>query len=195
MFSATLKITLLPEFFLITLSFDILNKVIARCYKTRFESFTTHTRYNEVLTRRTLCSINNTKRILLIHGKLAKMHVVKNLLKSNYGRPFFVCADQSNPYSFWAWGDVRHVAKPKCHHGFPCVTKGQFPVFKLPCCGHYAHTECFKTWASLSHKESTVRCAYCALCKNTPKNSIVRRAVTQKFTQNAQQTSQFYSRC
>ena len=34
-------------------------------------------------------------------------------------------------------------------------------MFKLPCCGHYAHTECFKTWASLSRKESTVRCAYC----------------------------------
>ena len=35
------------------------------------------------------------------HGKLAKMRVVKNLLKSNYGRPFFVCSDQANPCSFW----------------------------------------------------------------------------------------------
>ena len=35
------------------------------------------------------------------HGKLVKMRVVKNLLKSNYGRPFFVCSDQSNPCSFW----------------------------------------------------------------------------------------------
>ena len=34
------------------------------------------------------------------HGKLAKMHVVKNLLKSNYGRPFFVWSDQTNP-KFW----------------------------------------------------------------------------------------------
>ena len=57
------------------------------------------------------------------HGKLAKMHVVKNLLKSNYGRPFFVCSDQSYPCSFWAWGDVQHVAKPKCRHGFPCVIR------------------------------------------------------------------------
>ena len=53
------------------------------------------------------------------HGKLAKMH----LLKSNYGRPFFVCSDQSNPCSFWVWGDVQHVAKPKCRHGFPCVIR------------------------------------------------------------------------
>ena len=57
------------------------------------------------------------------HGKLAKMHVVKNLLKSNYGRPFFVCYGQSNPCSFWVWGDVQHVAKPECRHGFPCVIR------------------------------------------------------------------------
>ena len=57
------------------------------------------------------------------HGKLAKMRVVKNLLKSNYGRPFFVCSDQANPCSFWVWGDIQHVAKPKCRHGFPCVIR------------------------------------------------------------------------
>ena len=57
------------------------------------------------------------------HGKLAKMRVVKNLLKSNYGRPFFVCSDQANPCSFWVWGDVQHVAKPKCRHGFSSVIR------------------------------------------------------------------------
>ena len=57
------------------------------------------------------------------YDKLAKMHVVENLLKPNYGRPFFVCSDQSNPCSFWVWGDVQHIAKPKCRHGFPCVIR------------------------------------------------------------------------
>ena len=57
------------------------------------------------------------------HGKLAKMRVVKNLLKSNYGRPFFVCSDQANPCSFWAWGDVQAIAKPKCRHGVPSVIR------------------------------------------------------------------------
>ena len=57
------------------------------------------------------------------HGKLAKMHVVKNLLKSNYSRPFFLCSDQTNPCSFWAWGNVQAVAKPKCRHGFPSVIR------------------------------------------------------------------------
>ena len=49
----------------------------------------------------------------------------------------------------------------ECHFCMEKITNAQFLVFKLPCCGHYTHTECFKTWASLSHKESTVRCAYC----------------------------------
>ena len=58
------------------------------------------------------------------HGKLAKMRVVKNLLKSNYGRPFFVCSDRANPCSFCrVWGDVQAVAKPKCRHGFPSVIR------------------------------------------------------------------------
>ena len=49
----------------------------------------------------------------------------------------------------------------ECHFCMGKITKEQFLVFKLPCCRHYAHTERFKTWASLSHKKSTVRCAYC----------------------------------
>ena len=50
-----------------------------------------------------------------------KEDTVKNLLKPSYGRPFFVCSDQSNPCSFWTLGDVRPIAKPECRHGFPCV--------------------------------------------------------------------------
>ena len=57
------------------------------------------------------------------HGRLVKMHVVKNLLKPSYGRPFFVCSDQSNSCSFWAWGDVRPIAKPECRHRFQCVIR------------------------------------------------------------------------
>ena len=48
-----------------------------------------------------------------------------------------------------------------CHFCFETITKGQFLVLKLPCCGHHVHTTCFKTWASTSHKESIVHCAYC----------------------------------
>ena len=57
------------------------------------------------------------------HNKLAKMHVVKDLMKANYGRPFFVRSDQSNPCSFWAWSDVQPVAKPECCHRIRCVVR------------------------------------------------------------------------
>ena len=57
-----------------------------------------------------------------------------------------------------------------CHICMEKITKGQFLVIQLPCCKHYVHTECFKTWASTSHTESTARCAYCEdkcfLCLN-----------------------------
>ena len=39
-----------------------------------------------------------------------------------------------------------------CHFCFETITKGQFMILKLPCCGHLVHTTCFKTWASTSHK-------------------------------------------
>ena len=57
------------------------------------------------------------------HGKLVRMRIVKNVLKPNYGRPFFVCSDQSNACCFWVWGDVRPIAKPECRHGFPCLIR------------------------------------------------------------------------
>ena len=91
-----------------------------------------------------------------------------------------------------------------CHFCFETITKGQFMVLKLPCCGHLTHTSCFKTWASTSQKESIVHCAYCRtaypyedtcfLCyRNTPKNSTAQSAATQKSTRNAPKISQSYS--
>ena len=57
------------------------------------------------------------------HRKLAKMCVVKDLMKANYGRPFFVCGEKSKPCSFWVWGDVQPLAKPECRHGLPCAVR------------------------------------------------------------------------
>ena len=34
------------------------------------------------------------------HKKLAKMPVVKDNFKPNFGRPFFVCSEKGNPCSF-----------------------------------------------------------------------------------------------
>ena len=54
------------------------------------------------------------------HQKLAKMRIVKDLMKPNYGRPFFVCSDKAKPCSFWIWGDVEIPSRPACRHGLPC---------------------------------------------------------------------------
>ena len=54
---------------------------------------------------------------------VAKMCVVKNPMKANYARPFFVCSNKTNPCSFWVWGDVKPSVKPECRHGFSCVTR------------------------------------------------------------------------
>ncbi len=51
------------------------------------------------------------------HNSLAKMRVVKDILKPSFGRPFFVCSAKEDPCSFWQWGDV---LKPNCYHGVPC---------------------------------------------------------------------------
>ena len=51
------------------------------------------------------------------------MCVVKDLLKANYGRPFFVCSNKAKPCSFWTWGDVKPNAKPNCRHNIPCAIR------------------------------------------------------------------------
>ena len=91
----------------------------------------------------------------------------------------------------------------ECHFCVEKITKGQFLVFKLPCCGHtqnvsrHRHRYLTKNQPyavpTVEQYTHTKTCAS-SVCKNTPKNSIVLRAVTQKFTQNAQQTLQLYSR-
>ena len=51
------------------------------------------------------------------------MRIIKDLMKANYGQPFFVCADKSKPCSFWVCGDQKPIAKPEYHHG-SCASYG-----------------------------------------------------------------------
>ena len=48
-----------------------------------------------------------------------------------------------------------------CHICLETITKRQLLTILLPCCKHYVHADCFKTWASTSQTESIVRCAHC----------------------------------
>ena len=47
-----------------------------------------------------------------------------------------------------------------CHICFETITTKLAFVIETPCCGHLAHTECFRTWAE-SSLNATIRCAYC----------------------------------
>ena len=51
------------------------------------------------------------------HQQAAKMRVVKDITKQNYGRPYFVCCFRSDPCNFWQWGDQIEIPRPKCRHG------------------------------------------------------------------------------
>ncbi|CAB4017009.1 endonuclease 8-like 3 [Paramuricea clavata] len=57
------------------------------------------------------------------HQKYAKLCVVKDTMKDNYGRPFFVCSERKNPCKFWQWGDVFEGPRPLCQHGMVCCER------------------------------------------------------------------------
>ena len=46
-------------------------------------------------------------------NKLAKIRIVKNLLEANYGRPFFVCSEQTNPCYTFLLGLGRRTSRSK----------------------------------------------------------------------------------
>ena len=40
------------------------------------------------------------------HQRYDKLCIVKDKMKQSYGRTFFVCSEQENPFKFWQWGDI-----------------------------------------------------------------------------------------
>ena len=57
------------------------------------------------------------------HQRPAKMKVVKDTNKRNFGRPFFVCCNRKNSCNFWQWGDRIELPRPKCEHGLNCCVR------------------------------------------------------------------------
>ena len=59
----------------------------------------------------------------------AKIKVVTDIKKENYGRPFFICSKGLNPCSYFEWGDQKIPEVPLCEHEQPSrmftVKKGQ----------------------------------------------------------------------
>ena len=65
----------------------------------------------------------STHPVCTTHQKFAKLCVVKDTTKDNYGRPFFVCSERKNPCKFWKWGDVFEGLRPLCQHGMVCCER------------------------------------------------------------------------
>ena len=57
----------------------------------------------------------------------AKMKVVTDMEKPNFGRPFFVCPKEDDPCKYFEWGDQQIIEKPLCKHEKP---SGLFTVKK-----------------------------------------------------------------
>ena len=57
------------------------------------------------------------------HQRLAKLRVVKDKMKDNYGRPFFTCSDRHDPCNFWQWGDIYESPRARCKHGMVCTVR------------------------------------------------------------------------
>ena len=87
-----------------------------------------------------------------VHQKPAKMRVVRNVAKQNFGRPFFVCSSRENPCSFWEWGDRVEIPRPTCQHGLICRVRkvkkeGNNQGHLFYCCPNQKETSCgFFEW-------------------------------------------------
>ena len=51
---------------------------------------------------------------------LAKLYVVKDMLKQNYGRPFFKCSKDADRCRYFEWADEIILPKPNCYHNEVC---------------------------------------------------------------------------
>ena len=77
-----------------------------------------------------LATKQDRPRCCMIEGLMrnyARMRVVTDMEKPNFGRPFFVCSKKHNPCNYFEWGDQQIIEKPLCKHGKP---SGLFTVKK-----------------------------------------------------------------
>ena len=51
---------------------------------------------------------------------LAKLRVVKDMMKESYGHPFFVCSKDANKCEYFEWADEIILPKPRCYHNEVC---------------------------------------------------------------------------
>ena len=49
----------------------------------------------------------------------ARIRVVRDITKTNFGRPFFTCSKENDKCDYFEWGDEIIITKPLCKHGKP----------------------------------------------------------------------------
>ncbi len=69
--------------------------------------------YHETGQSQPICCANN----------LAKLRIVKDMLKQSYGRPFFVCSKDANRCEYFEWADEIILPKPPCYHNEACKSR------------------------------------------------------------------------
>jgi hypothetical protein len=91
--------------------------------------------------------------VCLTHQKFARLCVVKDTMKDNYGRPFFVCSERKNPWKFWQWGDVFEGPRPSCQHGivYLCSNDVLNLAWTRTCLRIFVFRSLFLTWRGRVH--------------------------------------------
>ena len=55
-----------------------------------------------------------------------KMKAITDPKDTDFGRPYFVCSNKTNPCMYFEWGDEVIVPRPLCEHGKPCRKKKEW---------------------------------------------------------------------
>ncbi len=53
-------------------------------------------------------------------NNLAKLRVVKDMLKQSYGHPYFACSKDASRCDYFEWADEIILPKPPCYHNEAC---------------------------------------------------------------------------
>jgi hypothetical protein len=72
----------------------------------------------EYIYENTLSAFHATEQPQLVccDNNAATFRVVKDIIKDNYGRPFFVCSKKTDKCGYFEWGDKIILQRPKCYH-------------------------------------------------------------------------------
>ena len=120
----------------------------------------------------------------------ARIGVVKDVRKANFGRPFFNCSKKNDECDYFAWGDERIIEKPLCKHGKPCrllkvKKEGSNRGRNFLCCPEGREKTCkFFKWFDDPVAEDPLQPGCICLFSNPPSYKYVVKKTGAMFTSN-----------